>query len=297
MADPARLGALDRALRRTRSPGVRPGLARHGDRGRSPAQEPRRHERPGHHRSRRLLRKDRPRAGPAPIIVGHSLGGLITQVLLGRGLGAAGVAIHPTPIKGVLRLPLSSLRSAFPVLSNPGNRSRTVALSARQFRYAFTNTLTPQESEAIYQRYHVPAPGRPLFQAAAANLQRHSATSVDVHNDTRAPLLLIAGGADHTVPATLVRQTYQRYRKSRAVTDYHEFARMPHFALGAPNGNASPTTPSTGRCGTSRDTPATTAATHGRRRHAGRPSLVPSHPEAGAMSEEELTGVTFHQPR
>ncbi|GAA2861749.1 alpha/beta hydrolase [Nonomuraea rubra] len=169
-----------------------------------------------------------------PIIVGHSLGGLITQVLLGRGLGAAGVAIHPTPIKGVLRLPLSSLRSAFPVLSNPGNRSRTVALSARQFRYAFTNTLTPQESEAIYQRYHVPAPGRPLFQAAAANLQRHSATSVDVHNDTRAPLLLIAGGADHTVPATLVRQTYQRYRKSRAVTDYHEFARMPHFALGAP---------------------------------------------------------------
>ncbi|MFB4273671.1 MULTISPECIES: alpha/beta hydrolase [unclassified Nonomuraea] len=169
-----------------------------------------------------------------PIIVGHSFGGLITQILLDRGLGVAGVAIHPAPIQGVWRLPISSLRSAFPVLSNPGNRSRTVALSAKRFHYAFTNTLTAQESEAIYQRYHVPAPGRPLFQAATANLRRHPATRVNVHNDTRAPLLLIAGGADHTVPVTLVRETYQRYRKSRAVTDYQEFARMPHFSLGAP---------------------------------------------------------------
>jgi pimeloyl-ACP methyl ester carboxylesterase len=169
-----------------------------------------------------------------PVIVGHSFGGLITQFLLDRGLGVAGVAIHPAPIQGVLRLPLSSLRSAFPVLSNPVNRSRTVALSAEQFHYAFANTLTAQESEEIYQRYHVPAPGRPLFQAATANLRRHPATRVDVRNDTRAPLLLIAGGADHTVPVTLVRATYQRYRKSRAVTDYQEFARMPHFALGAP---------------------------------------------------------------
>lgn len=173
--------------------------------------------------------QDRP-----PIIVGHSFGGLIVQILLDRGLGAAGVAIHPAPIKGVLRLPLSSLRAAMPVLANPTNRTRTVALSPRQFHYRFTNTLTPHESEVIYQRYHVPAPGRPLFQAAAANLRRHPATRVDVRNDTRAPLLLIAGGADHTVPATLVRQTYQRYSKSRAVTDYQEFARMPHFALGAP---------------------------------------------------------------
>ncbi|MDP4500573.1 alpha/beta hydrolase [Nonomuraea turcica] len=169
-----------------------------------------------------------------PIIVGHSFGGLIVQILLNRGLGAAGVAIHPAPIKGVLRLPLSSLRAALPALANPANRTRTVALSPRQFHYAFTNTLTPHESEVIYQRYHVPAPGRPLFQAAAANLRRHPATRVDVRNDTRAPLLLIAGGADHTVPATLVRATYQRYRTSRAVTDYQEFARMPHFALGAP---------------------------------------------------------------
>ncbi|MFC4116308.1 alpha/beta hydrolase [Nonomuraea zeae] len=169
-----------------------------------------------------------------PIIVGHSFGGLITQILLDRGLGIAGVAIHPAPIKGVLRLPLSSLRSAFPVLSNPVNRTRTVALSARQFHYAFTNTLTAQASEVIYQRYHVPAPGRPLFQAATANLSRHPATLVDVRNDTRAPLLLIAGGADHTVPTALVRAAYQRYRKSRAITDYQEFARMPHFALGAP---------------------------------------------------------------
>lgn len=169
-----------------------------------------------------------------PIIVGHSFGGLITQILLDRGLGVAGVAISSAPIKGVLRLPLSSLRSALPVLANPRNRSRTVALSAEQFHYAFTNTLTAQESEAIYQRYHVPAPGRPLFQAATANLRRHAATRVDVRNDTRAPLLLIAGGADHTVPVTLVRAIYQLYRKSRAVTDYQEFARMPHFSLGAP---------------------------------------------------------------
>ncbi|MEU7854151.1 alpha/beta hydrolase [Nonomuraea sp. NPDC049141] len=169
-----------------------------------------------------------------PIIIGHSFGGLVTQILLDRGLGAAGVAIHTAPIQGVLRLPISSLRAAFPVLSNPVNRSRTVALTAKQFHYAFTNTLSEPESAVIYQRYHVPAPGRPLFQAATANLRLHSATRVNVQNDTRAPLLLIAGGADHTVPASLVRQTYQRYRKSRAVTGYHEFARMPHFVLGAP---------------------------------------------------------------
>lgn len=169
-----------------------------------------------------------------PIIVGHSFGGLITQLLLDRGLGVAGIAIHPAPIKGVLRLPLSSLRSALPALANPANRKRTVALSAKQFHYAFTNTLTAQESEVIYQRYAVPAPGRPVFQAATANLLRHAATRVDVRNDTRAPLLLIAGGADHTVPTSLVRETYGRYRKSRAVTDYQEFPRMPHFALGAP---------------------------------------------------------------
>ncbi|GAA0994762.1 alpha/beta fold hydrolase [Acrocarpospora macrocephala] len=169
-----------------------------------------------------------------PIIIGHSFGGLITQILLDRGLGVAGVAIHPAPIKGVLRLPLSSLRSAFPVLGNPVNRGRTVALSPKQFHYGFTNTLTEQESEVIYQRYHVPAPGRPLFQAATANVRRRPATTVNVRNHTRAPLLLIAGGADHTVPASLVRATYRRYRNSRAVTDYHEFARRPHFTLGAP---------------------------------------------------------------
>ncbi|HYJ69852.1 MAG TPA: alpha/beta hydrolase [Nocardioidaceae bacterium] len=168
-----------------------------------------------------------------PVLIGHSFGGLIVQILLDRGLGAAGVALHSAPAKGVYRLPASSVRSSFPVLRNPANRKRTVALTAEQWHYAFANTLDRTDSAVAYARYHVPAPGRPLWEAATANLRRRSPTRVDFRHH-RAPLLMIAGGADRTVPAAMCRENAKRYRKSSAVTDYHEFPDRPHFTTGAP---------------------------------------------------------------
>jgi alpha-beta hydrolase superfamily lysophospholipase len=172
--------------------------------------------------------------GAPPIIVGHSFGGLVTQILLDRGLGAAGVALHPAPIKGVLRLPLSSLRSSFPVLSNPLNRNRTVALTPEQFHYGFANTVSGEESRDLYDRYHVPAPGRPLFQVATANLNPGSATKVGLRNNHRVPLLLVSGSEDHTVPVSLVRETLMRYHRSTAVTEYKNYPGRPHFTMGVP---------------------------------------------------------------
>jgi pimeloyl-ACP methyl ester carboxylesterase len=167
-----------------------------------------------------------------PIMMGHSFGGGFVQILLDRGLGAAGVAIHPAPVKGVLRLPLSALRAAFPVLGNPANRKRAVPLTPKQFHYAFTNTLTEEDSQAVYERLHVPGPGRVLFQAATANLNPNAATKVNLHNDDRAPLLVIGGDKDHTVPASLSREVAQRQGKSKAVTDYREFPGRSHYTLG-----------------------------------------------------------------
>ena len=169
-----------------------------------------------------------------PILMGHSFGGLLVEILLDRGLGSVGVAIHPAPPKGVLRLPVSALRSAFPVLSNPRNRKRTVSLTPKQWHYSFTNTMSEEDSKAAYARYHVPAPGRPLFQAATANINPGAATKVNFDNDDRAPLLLIAGGADHTVPAALVRENLKRYRRSTAVTDLQEYPERSHFTAGSP---------------------------------------------------------------
>jgi len=169
---------------------------------------------------------------PPPILIGHSIGGLIVQLLLDRGLGAAGVTLHSAPVKGVYRLPLSSLRSSLPVLRSPANRTRTVALTHQQWRYAFANTLTATDAEAAYERYHVPAPGRPIWQAATANLRPRSPTRVDFRYHG-APLLMIAGGADHTVPAALCRENARRYRRSSSITEYHEFPGRPHFTTGA----------------------------------------------------------------
>lgn len=168
-----------------------------------------------------------------PILIGHSFGGVVVQILLNRGLGAVGVTLHSAPVKGVYRLPLSSLRSSFAVLRRPATRDRTVALSPQQWRYAFANTLTETEAEAAYERYHVPTPGRPLWQAATANLRPRSPTRVDFRYH-RAPLLMLAGTADHTVPAALCRENARRYRRSSATTDYHEFPGRPHFTTGAP---------------------------------------------------------------
>jgi pimeloyl-ACP methyl ester carboxylesterase len=169
-----------------------------------------------------------------PIIMGHSFGGLFTQILLDRGLGAAGVAIDSAPVKGILVLPFSTLKVAFPVLRNPANLHRTMTLSPEQFHYAFANTLSEQESRAAYDRYAVPGPDHVLFQASLANFNPHAPTAVDFHNDTRAPLLLIAGGQDHIAPASVTEANFRLYRKSAAVTELKEFPERPHFTVGAP---------------------------------------------------------------
>lgn len=176
----------------------------------------------------RIIRSlDRP-----PFIVGHSFGGLITQILLDRGLGAAGVAIAPAPVKGILFLPLSTLRVSFPALSYPANNHRAVPLTAGQFHYAFTNNLNEPESLAVFERYAVPGPDHVLFQAAFANFNPHAATAVNFQNDQRAPLLLISGGNDHVSPASVVEANFKLYGKSKAVTEYQNFPGRTHYTLG-----------------------------------------------------------------
>ncbi len=157
----------------------------------------------------------------------------ISQVLLDRGLGAAGVAIAPAPVKGILFLPLSTLRVSLPALSNPANNHRAVPLTADQFHYAFTNNLSEQASLAVYERYAAPGPDHLLFQAAFANFNPHAATAVDFHNDHRAPLLLISGGNDHVSPASVVEANFKLYDKSKAVTEYKNFAERTHYTLAA----------------------------------------------------------------
>ena len=170
----------------------------------------------------------------APVIMGHSTGGLVTELLLDRGLGAAGVAISPAPVKGVLRLPPALLRTVFPALRNPSNRNRTVALTPKQFRRGFTNTMNDTDAEAAYARYYVPGPGRVVFEAALANLNPRAATKVDFHKDDRPPLLVIGNDQDQTIPASVSREAAKRLGKSKAVVDYKEYAGRPHFTAGAP---------------------------------------------------------------
>jgi alpha-beta hydrolase superfamily lysophospholipase len=166
-----------------------------------------------------------------PIIIGYGFGGLVAQILLDRGWGAAGAAIASAPVKGIARLPLSMLKLAFSVLGNSFNSRETISLTPKQFHRAFTNSLTETESLDAFKRYVVPAPYRVLVQTAFANFTSHTAATVNVRNDTRAPLLLIAGGKDRVAPSALVKANFDLYRVSKAETDYKEFSDQAHFTL------------------------------------------------------------------
>ena len=163
-----------------------------------------------------------------PILIGHSFGGMIAQRLLGEDLAAAAVAIDAAQIKGVLPLPLSALRATLPVFKNPANRHRAISLTAEQFRFAFGNAIPAEESDALFERWAIAAPGKPLFEAAAANFNPHSPAKVDTANAARGPLLLMMGGKDHTVPEAVTKATLKQYRHSEATTDIMEFADRAH---------------------------------------------------------------------
>src|SRR5580692_4279810 len=164
----------------------------------------------------------------SPILVGHSFGGMIAQKLLAQNLAAAAVAIDAAQIKGVLPLPLSALRATLPVFKNPANKHKAVTLTAEQFRYSFGNAISEEESNELYQRWAIPAPGRPLFEAAAANFELHSPDKVNTRNQNRGPLLLVMGGRDHTVPEAITKATLKLYRHSRATTELTEFPDRGH---------------------------------------------------------------------
>jgi alpha-beta hydrolase superfamily lysophospholipase len=170
-----------------------------------------------------------------PIVIGHSFGGLVVQKLLGQGDAAAAVAIDAAAIKGVLALPLSTVHSAFPALRNPFSVRGTVPLDQGQFRYRFGNAVSEEESRDLHERWHIPAPGRPLWQGAFANLNPRSPLKVDTGNAERGPLLLTAGGRDHIIPPVITRSTHKKYRDSAAVTDIHEFPDRGH-SLAADSG-------------------------------------------------------------
>jgi pimeloyl-ACP methyl ester carboxylesterase len=163
-----------------------------------------------------------------PAVVGHSFGGLMTQILAGRGLSAASVAIDPAPFRGVLPLPISALRAASPVLTNPLNKGRAVPLTYDQFRYAFANAVSEDEARQLYDTYAVPAPGEPLFQAAFANFNPWTEAKVDTKNPERGPLLILDGELDHTVPWAIANASYNRQKRNEGVTEIVKVAGRGH---------------------------------------------------------------------
>jgi non-heme chloroperoxidase len=154
-----------------------------------------------------------------PAIIGHSTGGLLTQILAGRGLAAVSVAIDPAPFRGVLPLPFSTLKSSSPVLRNPANRARAVPLTFDQFRYGFANAVSDEEARQLYEEFAVPASGKSLWQAALANLNPWTEDKVDTRNPDRGPLLLISGERDHTVPPAIVKASYRQQQDNEGVTE------------------------------------------------------------------------------
>jgi len=163
-----------------------------------------------------------------PILIGHSFGGLIVERLAAMGLASASVAIDPAPMKGVFILPLSALRVASIALRNPANKNHAVSLTEAEFRYGFCNALTPEESSDLYEKWSIPSPGRPLFEAAVANFSPHSPAKVVLDSPGRGPLLITGGGYDHTVPASVSQTSYKLESKSEALTDVHIFDSRGH---------------------------------------------------------------------
>jgi non-heme chloroperoxidase len=163
-----------------------------------------------------------------PAVMGHSFGGLLTQIVAGRGLSAASVAIDPAPFRGVLPLPISALRVANAVLHNPLNWNRAVPLTYDQFRYGFANAVSEDEAKELYESFSVPTSGAPLFQAATANLNPWTEAKVDTKNPKRGPLLITSGAKDHTVPPAIAKASFKRQKKNEGVTEFVSFPGRGH---------------------------------------------------------------------
>lgn len=176
-----------------------------------------------HHFSAVIAQLDR-----KPAIVGHSFGGLLAQILAGRGQSAVTVAIDPAPFRGVLPLPFSALKASWPVLGNPANRSRAVPLTFQQFRYAFANAVSQDEAQQLYRTFVVPASGAPLFQAAAANVNPWTQAQVDTSNHDRGPLLIVSGEKDHTVPWAIANASFKQQQVNPGLTEIVEIAGRGH---------------------------------------------------------------------
>jgi non-heme chloroperoxidase len=163
-----------------------------------------------------------------PAVIGHSFGGLLTQIVAGRGLASVSVAVDPAPFRGVLPLPISALKSAAPVLGNPANRNRAVPLTYEQFRFAFANAVSEDEAKELYETYAVPASGAPLFQAATANLNPWTEAKVDTKNPDRGPLLILSGEKDNTVPWSIANASYKKQAHNPGVTEIEEIKNRGH---------------------------------------------------------------------
>ena len=163
-----------------------------------------------------------------PAVIGHSFGGLLTEILAGRGLAAVSVAISPAPFRGVLPLPISALRVASTALKNPTNYNKAVPLTYDQFRYGFANAVSEDEAKALYETYSVPGPGKPLFQAASANLNPWTEAKVDAKNPERRPMLIVSADQDHTVPPVIAKASFKKESKNPGVTEYTELKGRGH---------------------------------------------------------------------
>jgi pimeloyl-ACP methyl ester carboxylesterase len=164
-----------------------------------------------------------------PIVIGHSFGGLLTQILLGRGIAAAGIAIDPAPMKGVWQLPLSALKASFPVLGNPFNLRKAVSLTFEEFKYGFANAVPEKEARELYNTWTIPAPALPLFQAAMATFVG-SETKVNTGNATRGPLLITGGDKDHIAPPIFGKASMKKYNAS-VVTEFKLFEGRGHSLI------------------------------------------------------------------